>query len=203
MLMEVAKQVRTAILLVIFFSIITGFLYPVVVTSVAQNLFSWRANGSLLLSQDKRFIGSALIGQLFTEPKYFWGRPSATTPFSYNAASSGSDNFGPRNPDLIAIVKNRCNELHKVDSKNANLIPVDLVTASASGLDPDISPLAAQYQINRIAKARNLPATKIAEIVASATKNRVWHVLGEPTVNVLQLNIALNALEKNLHHKVQ
>lgn len=202
MLIELLKQVKTATLLVIFFLILTGLLYPVVITGIAQSLFSWRANGSLLW-QEKQLIGSELIGQSFTQPRYFWGRPSGTASFPYNAASSGSHNFGALNSDFLTLVKKRCQVLHEMDPKNVNKIPVDLVTESASGLDPEISPVAAKYQINRIAKARNLSAEKIAELVTAMTKQRVLHVLGEPTINILQLNIALDALDKNSHHKVQ
>jgi K+-transporting ATPase ATPase C chain len=196
--MEHIKQFRIAFTLIIFFTIVTGILYPLVVTGVAQCFFPWRANGSLI-EQDKRSIGSELIGQLFTNPKYFWGRPSATTPFPYNAESSSDSNLGPMSPDLLTAVTTRMKTFYEADHQNTSSIPVDLITSSASGLDPEISPLAAQYQISRIAKARKLPTETVKALVESKIQKRLLGVFGEPRINVLQLNLALDNLDKNLH----
>lgn len=193
------KQIKTAFLLLIFFTVLTGIIYPLVVTGVAQLFFPWRANGSFIVENNQP-IGSELIGQQFTDPKYFWGRPSATSPFPYNAASSSGSNLGPSNPNLFATVKERITNLKNADPQNQNLIPVDLVTASASGLDPEISPQAAFYQISRIAKARGLPKNEIQSLVLNSIKYRTLGILGEPRTNVLQLNLALDQLAtRNTH----
>lgn len=190
---ESLKQLKTAFLLLIFFTIITGIIYPALVTAVAQLLFPWQANGSLI-TQNKTIIGSQLIGQSFTDSKYFWGRPSATSPYPYNASSSAGSNLGPSNPTLIAEIKQRIEVLHKADPENKQLIPVDLVTTSGSGLDPDISPLAAYYQIHRVAKARGLSDEVIKKLIDNHIIGRVLGILGEPRVNVLQLNLALDQI---------
>ncbi|MGB6976653.1 MAG: potassium-transporting ATPase subunit KdpC [Gammaproteobacteria bacterium] len=195
MLTEAIKQLKTSILLLVLFSILTGLIYPAVVTGLAQLLFAKQANGSLI-QQDNKVIGSKLIGQYFNTPDYFWGRPSATTSFPYNAIASAGSNLGPTNPDLITTVKNRISILHKLDSQNQLPIPVDLVTASASGLDPEISPLAAFYQVSRVAKARNLPENQVIALIQHSIKKRFLWILGEPRVNVLQLNLALDNLTR-------
>lgn len=192
------KQIKIAFILLMLLTILTGVIYPLFVTGLAQLLFPWRANGSLL-KQNNKIIGSELIGQSFSDPAYFWSRPSATTPMPYNAANSSGSNMGPTNPDFLATVKNRVIHLHQADLQNKNLIPVDLVTTSASGLDPEISPLAAFYQIPRIAKARGISETKIRIIIEKLILNRSFGILGEPRVNVLQLNLALNNLSLRNH----
>jgi K+-transporting ATPase ATPase C chain len=195
MLYEMLKQLKTAFLLLLLFSILTGLIYPTLVTEVAQFLFYQQANGSLIV-QDNKIIGSKLLGQYFTAPNYFWGRPSATSPFPYNALASNSSNLGPSNPLLITTVKKRISVLHQLDPNNHLLIPLDLVTASASGLDPEISPLAAFYQVARIAKARHLSQTQVTALVQKTIKTRFLWILGEPRVNVLQLNLALDHLTR-------
>jgi K+-transporting ATPase ATPase C chain len=174
--------------------VITGVIYPLIVTGVAQLAFPRQANGSLIVNNGKT-VGSSLIGQSFSSPKYFWARPSATSPMPYNAANSSGSNLGPLNPVLIENVKTRIEQLKKADAAGKPLVPVDLVTASGSGLDPDISPASAEYQVARVAKARNLDETKIRELVAKYTRNRQFGILGEPRVNVLELNLALDDLK--------
>ncbi|WP_258956535.1 potassium-transporting ATPase subunit KdpC [Legionella sainthelensi] len=190
MMIAIFKQVKISLFFLLIFSLLTGLLYPVVTTLIAQVLFPFQANGSIIKYQDKP-IGSALIGQYFDAPNYFWGRPSATTPFPYNSASSSGSNMGPLNPEFLAIVKKRVATLHQYESKLI-LIPVDLVTASASGLDPEISPQAAFYQIPRIAKARNISEQEIIALVNQLIKKRTLYLLGEPRINVLELNLALD-----------
>ncbi len=189
-MIAIFKQVKISLFFLLIFSLLTGLLYPVVTTLIAQVLFPFQANGSIIKYQDKP-IGSALIGQYFDAPNYFWGRPSATTPFPYNSASSSGSNMGPLNPEFLAIVKKRVATLHQYESKLI-LIPVDLVTASASGLDPEISPQAAFYQIPRIAKARNISEQEIIALVNQLIKKRTLYLLGEPRINVLELNLALD-----------
>lgn len=183
-------HMRPAISIFIVFTIVTGILYPGLVMVIAQTLFPHQANGSLI-RQDQQMIGSSLIGQPFANPKYFWGRVSATSPSPYNAASSSGSNLGPTNPALTAAVQDRVNTLKQYDTSK-ELVPVDLVTASASGIDPHISPAAAEYQVARIAKSRNLSEAKLRELVAQCTQGRQFGLLGEPRVNVLELNIALD-----------
>lgn len=187
------QQIRIGIRLMIAMILLTGLVYPMIVTGIAHILFPWQANGSLIELRGM-VAGSKLIGQLFTAPEYFWGRPSATFPFPYNAAYSRGSNLGPLNPKLIAIVKKRVQQLHSFDPGNNGLVPVDLVTASASGLDPDISPLSAYYQAHRIALARNLPESTVHQLIARNVRGRTFGVLGEPRVNVLELNLALDKL---------
>jgi K+-transporting ATPase ATPase C chain len=174
--------------------VITGVIYPLIVTGIAQLVFPRQANGSLIVNNGKT-IGSSLIGQSFSSPKYFWARPSATSPMPYNAANSSGSNLGPLNPALIENVKARIEQLKKADATGKPLVPVDLVTASGSGLDPDISPAAAEYQVSRVARARNLDESKVRELVAKLTKSRQLSVLGEPRVNVLELNLAMDDLK--------
>jgi K+-transporting ATPase ATPase C chain len=179
--------------MLLFFTVLTGIAYPLLVTFGAQVLFPAQANGSLVIS-DKQIIGSELIGQTFTRPDYFWGRPSATSPNPYNAAASSGSNLGPTNPTLMEAVKARIAALQAADPDNKAPVPVDLITASGSGLDPHISSAAADYQVNRIAKARKIDPGKLRELVQSHTEGRQWGLLGEPRVNVLKLNLALDAL---------
>jgi K+-transporting ATPase ATPase C chain len=185
-------ELRPALVSLALMTVLTGVIYPLVVTGVAQMLFPPAANGSLIV-RDGRPVGSALIGQPFDEPKYFWGRPSTTEPFSYNAAASSGSNLGPSSEALLAAAKRRVDALRAADPGNAAPIPVDLVTASASGLDPHVSPAAARWQIGRVARARGVDARTVETLVAEHTTGRQWGFLGEPTVNVLMLNLALDA----------
>lgn len=182
---------RPAITLFITLSIITGIVYPITVTAITQTLFHESANGSLIIKGGKP-VGSILIGQNFTDPGYFWGRPSATLPQPYNGSASGGSNQGPLSPALADAVKSRIEVLQTVDPENKLPIPVDLVTASASGLDPDISLAAAQYQVTRIANARHLSPEKVAALIDAYAQERQWGIFGEARVNVLQLNMALD-----------
>jgi potassium-transporting ATPase KdpC subunit len=182
---------RPGIVLFLGLTVVTGVAYPLLVTGVAQAAFPHAANGSLVSAGGKT-VGSALIGQNFTAPGYFWGRPSATTPDPYNAGASSGSNQGPTNPALADAAKQRIATLHAADPGNTAPVPVDLVTASGSGLDPEISPAAAEYQVGRVASARHMDAGKVRELVAANTKGRQLGVLGEPRVNVLALNLALD-----------
>jgi potassium-transporting ATPase KdpC subunit len=186
-------MIRNTLMSLLLFTIITGFIYPLVVTGVAQAIFPRQANGSVI-TKDGKAVGSALLGQQFDDPKYFWGRLSATVPYPYNGGSSSGSNFGPNNPDLMKAAQARIAALRAADPTNIAKIPVDLVTASGSGLDPDISPAAVEYQVARVARTRGLPATKVRELVAGQTEGRWLGILGEPVVNVLQLNLALDKL---------
>lgn len=185
------QTIRTAILSLLVLTFVTGVAYPLVVTGLAQLLFPTAANGSVLV-RDGKPVGSALIGQPFSDPRYFWGRPSATAPFPYNGASSGGSNLGPTNPALADAVKQRIAALRAADPGNTKPVPVDLVTASGSGLDPQISPAAAEFQVERVARARGVSVDDVRKLVASATQKRQWRIFGEPRVNVLQLNLALD-----------
>jgi K+-transporting ATPase ATPase C chain len=187
----VFNHIKPALLMLMYFSVLTGIIYPLIVTFSAQTFFPSQANGSLLTDNDQP-LGSELIGQAFSRPEYFWGRPSATSPTPYNAGASSGSNQGPANPALIAAVQIRIKALRNADPKNTKPIPVDLVTASASGLDPHISPAAAVFQIERVAAARHLPVHNIQELVKRYTEPRLWRILGEPRVNVLKLNLALD-----------
>ena len=185
------KHIRPAFVIAVVLTVVTGLAYPAVVTGLAQILFPSQANGSLIL-KDGKPVGSNLIGQPFDDPKYFWGRPSATSPFPNNAGSSGGSNLGPTNPDLQKAVQGRIDALKAADPGNTAPIPVDLVTASGSGLDPHISPAAALYQVQRVAKARNLTGEAGRGLVEAHTAGRQFGILGEPRVNVLTLNLALD-----------
>lgn len=186
------SQIRPALAALLLFTLITGVAYPLVVTGIAQSVFRFRANGSVVM-EDGRPIGSALLGQPFTDPACFWGRPSATGPWPYNGASSGASNLGPTNPALIDAVKARIQALKAADPGNDAPVPVDLVTSSASGLDPHISPAAAEYQVRRVARARGLDEGAVRALVAAHTRGPRFGLLGEATVNVLELNLALDA----------
>ncbi len=186
------SDLKRATLLLFVLTLLTGVAYPLVVTGVAQVAFPRQARGSVLVQPDGRVAGSALLGRSFDGPAYFWGRPSATTPKPYNAWSSGGSNLGPTNPALAEAIRARVAALRAADPDNAHPVPIDLVTASASGLDPDISPAAAEYQVGRVARARGVPADVVQRCVAAATRGRTWGVLGEPRVNVLELNLALD-----------
>lgn len=185
---------RPAFILFFVLTLVTGVAYPLVVTGAAQLLFPARAAGSLIL-RDGKPVGSELIGQNFSDPKHFWGRPSATGPMPYNAAASSGSNQGPLNPALVDAVKGRVEALKAADAGNQAAVPVDLVTASASGLDPHISPAAARYQAARVARARNVPVEKVQSLVEQQTEAPLLGFLGEPRVHVLRLNLALHALK--------
>lgn len=187
--------IRPAVSLFALLTIVTGIAYPLVVTGIAKLTFPDAANGSLIV-RDGKALGSRLIGQNFTDPKYFWGRPSATSPTPYNASASGGSNQGPLNPALVEAVKGRIDALKAADPDNARPIPADLVNASASGLDPHISPAAADYQLERVAKARQLDAAVVKTLLAHYTEDRQWSIFGEARVNVLELNLALDTASK-------
>ncbi|MCX5706497.1 MAG: potassium-transporting ATPase subunit KdpC [Candidatus Omnitrophica bacterium] len=189
------RQIKQAILIFIVLSIITGIIYPLFITGIAQVFFRSQANGSLIYRNGKP-AGSALIGQAFNDPKYFWGRISATSPVSFNAVASTGSNLGPSNPVLLEAVKARIKALRIADSDNASPIPVDLVTSSASGLDPHISLAAAYYQAGRIARFRCLSQDTIKILIAKHTSGRLFGLIGDPVVNVLELNLALDAYKK-------
>jgi K+-transporting ATPase ATPase C chain len=191
---RVASIARPAVVLLGAFTILTGLFYPLAVTGLAQAFFPSQANGSLILRGDC-VGGSALIGQPFDDFRYFWGRPSATTSFPYNAAASAGSNLGPSNPALVDAVKARIAALQAADPSNDQPVPVDLVTASASGLDPHISVAAALYQVPRVARARGLAPATVRQIVEQHIEGRVFGILGEPRVNVLQLNLGLDGVE--------
>lgn len=184
---------RPALVLLVLLSALTGLVYPLLVTGVAQAVFPRKAAGSLI-EQGSVVVGSALIGQNFSAPNHFWGRPSATAPMAYNGAGSGGSNQGPLNPALQDAVRERIAALRAADPGNMAPVPVDLVTASSSGLDPHISVAAAQYQAARVAHERQLPLEQVQSLVQAHTADRDLAVLGEPRVNVLQLNLALDAL---------
>jgi K+-transporting ATPase ATPase C chain len=179
--------------MLVLLTLATGVLYPLAVTGLAQLIFPHQANGSLIV-RDGRPAGSALIGQAFDDPRFFWGRPSATVPFPYNAAASAASNLGPSNPELARAVSVRIAALRAADPGNLQPVPVDLVTASGSGLDPHISPAAALYQAPRIAKARGLDEDAVRSLVFAHERQRAFGFLGEPVVPVLELNMALEAL---------
>jgi K+-transporting ATPase ATPase C chain len=186
------SQFRPALLMLLLMTALTGGLYPAVVTAIAHALFPAQAGGSLIDTGGKA-VGSALVGQPFSDPKHFWPRPSATSPYPNNASASSGSNQGPLNPALAEAVEGRIKALREADPDNKAPVPVDLVTASASGLDPHISPAAAEYQVKRVAKARGLHEGVVSSLVAEHTEGRQWGFLGEPRVNVLRLNLALDA----------
>ncbi|HEY2255106.1 MAG TPA: potassium-transporting ATPase subunit KdpC [Variovorax sp.] len=186
-----ANFFRPLLAVFVLFSAITGILYPLAVAGVAKVVFPAQASGSLVMRNGEA-IGSKLIGQNFSDPAHFWGRPSATTPMPYNAGSSGGANLGPLNPALTDAIKARVEALRAADPGNAGPVPVDLVTTSASGLDPDISPAAARYQVGRVARLRKLPPDKVQQLVEAHTEKPLWGLIGESRVNVLALNLALD-----------
>lgn len=190
--------IRPALVLLACLTVLTGFVYPLLITVVAEIVFPQQARGSLIVMTGKP-IGSALIGQNFSDPRYFWGRPSATTPQPYNGVSSGASNLGPLNPALTDSVKTRIVALRALDPRNVSPIPVDLVTASASGLDPDISIAAAQYQMDRVGRARHMSVWEVQSLLSAHTHARVLGFFGEPRVNVLELNLALD--ERQAHRQ--
>jgi len=183
--------IRNSLMSLLLFTILTGIIYPLVVTGIAQAIFPKEANGSIII-QDGKPVGSGLIGQQFEDPKYFWGRLSATGPYPYNGAASSGSNLGPNNPNLMAAVEGRIKALREAEPGNAAKIPVDLVTASGSGLDPHISPAAAEYQVRRVAKAWGIDEAGVRSLVAKHTKGRWLWMIGEPVVNVLELNLELD-----------
>ena len=189
------EQIRPVLMIFIVLTVITGVIYPLVVTGISQVFFHKQANGSLIYSNDGKIVGSTLIGQNFDDPKYFWGRLSATTPV-YNASNSSGSNLGPSNPALVDAVKSRIAALQTADPDNKRPIPVDLVTASGSGLDPHLSLAGVYYQLSRVATLRNLPEATVKQIVDQNISGRFLGLLGEPVVNVLQVNLALDGAKK-------
>jgi K+-transporting ATPase ATPase C chain len=188
-------QLRSALVLFGLLTLLTGVVYPVVVTLVAQGVFPHQANGSVNV-RDGKSIGSELLGQPFDDPRHFWSRPSATGPTPYNTASSTGSNLGPTNPAHLDAVRDRIEAIRKAHPDQTGPVPVDLVTTSGSGLDPHISPAAAEYQTARVAQARGLGVERVRQLVKEHTEERTFGVLGEPRVNVLRLNLALDALSK-------
>jgi len=189
------EQLKPALRLLVAFTVLCGVIYPLLMTGIAQMLFPWQAGGSLLYRHGCP-VGSALVGQAFHAPGLFWGRPSATAPVPYNAAASSASNLGPTNPRLTASVRERIAALKAADPQNRLPIPVDLVTASGSGLDPHISPAAAEYQVSRVAQARGIVPDRLRELVARHTQGRWLGLLGEPRVNVVELNLELAQTHK-------
>ena len=191
--MTMWEPIRTSVLLFSVITLLTGIGYPLVVTGLAQALFPRQANGSFIKINEEK-TASELVGQPFSEPRYFWGRPSSTMPVAYNGASSTGSNLGPSNPALEDAVRKRIANLRSADPENRLPVPVDLVTASGSGLDPHISPAAALYQVPRVSKARGIDTGKVAELVRTHIQDRQFGIFGEPTVHVLRLNMALDAM---------
>ena len=185
------SEIVPALRMLVVLTVLTGIAYPLVITGIAQVAFPHAANGSLIVANGKT-LGSELIGQPFDYPKYFWGRPSATSPQPYNGAASGASNQGARNPALADAVKDRIKALRDADPDNNAQVPIDLVPASGSGLDPHISVAAAEYQVTRVARARGLSPEKVRSLVREHTEGRTLGILGEPRVNVLELNLALD-----------
>ncbi len=185
------QQIKSAAILLLIITIITGCLYPLLITVIAQLCFPWQANGSLIY-QNQQIIGSKLIGQNFQSTQYFWGRVSRTNNFPYNATDSEGSNLGPSNPKLLELIQQRIDQLNQYNTIKTTLVPIDLVTASASGLDPEISPLAAIYQAPRIANARHIPEQQVHGLIYKHITPRTFALLGEPRVNVLELNLALD-----------
>ncbi len=188
-----SSPLRPAIVMVATLTVVTGIAYPLLVTGIARVAFPRQAGGSLVV-EDGRVVGSRLVGQAFDDPRFFWGRPSATSPVPYDAGASSGSNLGPTNPALLEAARARIEALRAADPTATGPVPVDLVTASASGLDPDISPAAAEYQVARVARARGLDPRTVRALVAKHTEGRTFGLLGEPRVNVLELNLALEAV---------
>jgi K+-transporting ATPase ATPase C chain len=193
-----SKIIRPVIVSLFVFTVITGILYPLAVTGIAQLFFPVQANGSVIVKNGK-LAGSSLIGQPFDNPKYFWGRLSATSPFPYNSAASSGSNRAQTNPDLIKQAQERISILREADPQTTAPVPADLATASGSGLDPHISPAAAEYQIKRVAKARGMNEAKVRTLVTNYTEGRQLGILGEPRVNVLELNTALDGIKQSYY----
>jgi len=193
-------MIRNAFMSLLLFTILTGLIYPMVVTGLAQMIFPNQANGSIVLNNNKP-VGSRLIGQQFDDPKYFWGRLSATTPYPYNGGSSSGSNLGPNNPSLMKAAQARIDVLRAADRGNPAMPPVDLVTASGSGLDPHISLAAAQYQTDRVARVRQLDRSIVQSSIAQHTQGRWLGLFGEPVVNVIELNLALDEQSKRTEKK--
>lgn len=193
--MNIKSELRPLFVLFAVLTLITGVAYPLVVTGIAQVMFPREAHGSLVMSKDGKAVGSELIGQPFSDPRHFWSRPSATSPQPYNGGSSGGSNLGPTNPALADAVKGRVEALRVADPGNPSPVPIDLVTASGSGLDPHISVAAANYQVNRVAKARGLPPDRVRQLVEANTEGKSLGFLGEPRVNVLRLNLAVDEMK--------
>jgi potassium-transporting ATPase KdpC subunit len=189
-----AAQARRAVVVLIAMVVLLGLIYPLFITGVGQAFFNHKANGSII-SSDGQATGSELIGQPFSAPGYFWSRPSATSPFPYNGDASGGSNLGPTNPALLTAISDRIAKLRSADPGNSAPVPIDLITASGSGLDPNISPAAAEYQVTRVAKARGMSSDAVRVLVRKYTRGRQLGFLGEPRVNVLELNLALDALQ--------
>jgi K+-transporting ATPase ATPase C chain len=198
MMMSILSQLRPALVALVLLTVITGVIYPLAVTGLAQAFFPHQANGSIIM-KNGHALGSELIGQPFDDPKYFWGRLSATSPFPYNSAASSGSNLGPLNPDLVRVAQARIKALRTADLSlaldNTMPIPVDLVTAPASGLDPHISLAAALYQVPRVAHERGISEDQVRSLVAQFTEGRQFGILGEPRVNVLKLNLALDGVQ--------
>lgn len=187
------RCLRPALTLLVLMTLLVGVVYPLVITGLAQLAFPREAHGSLIY-RDGKLVGSALIGQSFSDPRYFWSRPSATSPQPYNGTASSASNLGPLNPALIDQVKSAAKALREADPDNHAPIPVELVSASGSGLDPDISPAAARYQAPRVARARSLPLERVEALIDAHKRGRLLGFIGEPRVNVLELNLALDAM---------
>ena len=202
MIKDALQQLKVALAVLVLLTVITGLLYPLAIFGFAQLFFPWKANGSMI-EKNGTFVGSVLIGQDFSNSGYFWGRPSATTPFPYNAEASSGSNSGPSNPAFLLSVQERVSHLQQKSEAQPNervpqaLIPVDLITASGSGLDPEISPYAAYYQVHRIANVRKIDELQVRELIKSQIQKRAFGFLGEPRINVLQLNLALDNLRKD------
>jgi len=188
------RELRPTLVIFALLTVITGVVYPGFVTLIGQVVFPAQSGGSLI-ERNGHAIGSVLLGQSFTSPKYFWSRPSATAPQPYNGAASSGSNQGPTNPALETAVRERITALRAADPNNTQPVPIDLVTASGSGLDPHISPAAARYQAGRVARARKLDEVQVRALIDQATEGRTFGILGEPRVNVLELNLALDALK--------
>ncbi|HEX7556913.1 MAG TPA: potassium-transporting ATPase subunit KdpC [Leptolinea sp.] len=186
---------KSSIIMLFAFAFVTGILYPMLITGISQIFLPWQANGSVVKNAKGEIIGSQNIGQSFQGPEYFWGRPSATADFPYNAKASGGSNLSVLNKDLQSQVKDRITQYEAADPANTLPIPIDLITTSASGLDPDISPEAALYQVHRVAQTRGLPEEKVKELVMSHIEQPTVQIFGEPRVNVLLLNIALDSVQ--------
>ncbi len=187
------KMLRQSLVVLVALTVITGIIYPLAVTGIARGVFPRKASGSLI-TQKGAAVGSSLIGQPFSDPKYFWSRPSATSPEPYNGAASSGSNLGPTNPALLKAVQERVAALRAADPGNTQPVPIDLVTASGSGLDPDISPAAAYYQAGRVARVRGISLTDVEALIARFTKGRQLGILGDPRVNIVQLNLALDSV---------